>query len=852
MAIAELPTRIAESPADIARPVERSQRWRLSYEQSAYLLLFGLALLAHLWGLGDRALHHDETLHAFYSWQLFQGNGFTHDPLLHGPFLYHMGAAIYFLFGDSNFTARLGVALFGSVLVVLPYLIRRELGRGAALLASLYLLISPAFLYVGRFIRHDTYAVTFEMLAFIGIVRYASTRRARWLYLAAAALGLMFTTMETFFLYVAIFGSLLVLVFLWRIWRPALLVAAAVGLTAIAAVFVLPGQPERTGDTVARAAGAYVCPVPGAPAPPVNPMLYTPGPILGLPPLATADNDYALCVRNEPDNSFATYFVKLGQFFGHPAILLALAVTVAGLVALYALLWRRRGPDGKTAWQRARAKNDGLLDAFASLAWDRRVLGALAIFGTIYALFFTAFFANPTGVVSGATGSLLYWLAQHGVQRGSQPVYYYLVVLAIYEPLVLLWSIAGLIMVATMIGRFLLRRRASTAAQDGAADRRDNGTAGAAHERSLDWSFVMPLALVWWSITTLALYSWAGEKMPWLTIHVALPLVLLGAWAFARTLRWWSDAQTPALAYAGATPSASATGNGHESALAHEPQPLARPSAPLLMYLGVFGIVAVLCFLLMTIIGKPDGPQRDLTPLIPLLGLVLMTLLTVGAGLLRGPRWAIGALAIAITLLGGLYGLRSSYQLSYRWGDVPREMLIYTQTSPDVARVIDRLEQASMRRGGTLEMPIWYDNETVWQWYLRRFTGKVNQSPALGTPPGNDVQAVLMLQENLDAYPQNAQDLQGFRIQRFPLRWWFPEDQTYRLPPGWTSAQVTPDSPLLMRLLRTPTDGRTVAQLWQYLIYRQLPAPLGSTDFVLAVRPDLADEIGLGTGAPQK
>jgi hypothetical protein len=55
-----------------------------------------------------------------------------------------------------------------------------------------------------------------------------------------------------------------------------------------------------------------------------------------------------------------------------------------------------------------------------------------------------------------------------------------------------------------------------------------------------------------------------------------------------------------------------------------------------------------------------------------------------------------------------------------------------------------------------------------------------------------------------------------------------------------------------MRLLRNPFDGKTAAQVWQFLIYRQMPAPLGSTDFVLAVRPELADEIGLGTGAEKE
>ncbi len=110
---------------------------------------------------------------------------------------------------------------------------------------------------------------------------------------------------------------------------------------------------------------------------------------------------------------------------------------------------------------------------------------------------------------------------------------------------------------------------------------------------------------------------------------------------------------------------------------------------------------------------------------------------------------------------------------------------------------------------------------------------------------------MLMLQENIDANPQNLQNLQGFRVQRYPLRWWFPNEGN-RLPDDWLSAPVAENSPLLMRLLRTPFDGRTIAQFWQYMLFRQLPAPLGSTDFVLAIRPELASEMGLGTGTEQK
>lgn len=501
MTVAEIPSRVAPPRADVPATLEQTARFALTLEQFAYIVLFALALLTRLWGLGDRALHHDETLHAAYSWRLYMNQGFLHDPLLHGPFLYHIVALFYFLFGDNDYTARLSVALFGSVLVVLPYLIRRELGRSTALIAATYLLISPVFLYISRFIRHDMYSVVFELLTVISIVRYGSTRRARWLYVGAAALGLMATNMETFYLFTVIMGSLLALVFFWRIWRPGLLVAGALGIAVVALVFVLPGKPEGAslGGAVTRANGPYVCPAAGSALPTDNPILHTPGPIFGLPPLPTADNDYALCVRNQYDDNLPIYFVKLGQFFGHPAILMALALALIGLAAIYALIWRMRGrKDDMTAWERAYSNGDGIVGAFASLARDRRVWTALLVFLTPYTLLFTSFFGHPSGFISGTTGSLLYWLAQHSVQRGEQPGYYYLLQLAIYEPLALLCGGIGLVLVGTMLGRRLARRRSPEAAWPA----------------RIDWSVAMPIVLAWWAVTTLALYSWAGKRCP--------------------------------------------------------------------------------------------------------------------------------------------------------------------------------------------------------------------------------------------------------------------------------------------------------------------------------------------------
>src|SRR5437762_11156366 len=49
-----------------------------------YLPFIGLmfvGLVLRFWDLGYKALHHDESLHAFYAWRLFDGQGYVHDPM---------------------------------------------------------------------------------------------------------------------------------------------------------------------------------------------------------------------------------------------------------------------------------------------------------------------------------------------------------------------------------------------------------------------------------------------------------------------------------------------------------------------------------------------------------------------------------------------------------------------------------------------------------------------------------------------------------------------------------------------------------------------------------------------------
>jgi len=80
-------------------------RW-LTTERLGYLLLILVGLFTRLYHLGVRAMSHDESLHALYSWYLYVGHGYRHDPMMHGPFLFHVTALSYFLFGDNDFAAR--------------------------------------------------------------------------------------------------------------------------------------------------------------------------------------------------------------------------------------------------------------------------------------------------------------------------------------------------------------------------------------------------------------------------------------------------------------------------------------------------------------------------------------------------------------------------------------------------------------------------------------------------------------------------------------------------------------------------------------------------------------------------
>src|SRR6266567_8830302 len=126
-----------------------SREWILTAMAFWGVVLLGAVL--RFWGLGDKPLHHDESLHAYFALQLMNNwRSYQYDPLLHGPFQFHAIALVYKIsqllgapdYGVNTTTVRIAAATLGSVIVGLPYFLRNRLGTIGAWLACFMLAVS--------------------------------------------------------------------------------------------------------------------------------------------------------------------------------------------------------------------------------------------------------------------------------------------------------------------------------------------------------------------------------------------------------------------------------------------------------------------------------------------------------------------------------------------------------------------------------------------------------------------------------------------------------------------------------------------------------------------------------------
>ncbi|MGB9986384.1 flippase activity-associated protein Agl23 [Salarchaeum japonicum] len=176
------------------------------------LALTAAALLVRFWALGLRAFHWDEGRVGYWILRYVETGHYDYEPIIHGPFLYHVNKYVFGLFGATDATARAVVALVGGLLPLAAWLFRDHLTDVEILGFAGFLAINPVLVYYSRFMRNDVLVAGFSLLALGLVVRALATGR-RWYWPAAVvSLALAFTTKANAVLYLACWAGALLLV----------------------------------------------------------------------------------------------------------------------------------------------------------------------------------------------------------------------------------------------------------------------------------------------------------------------------------------------------------------------------------------------------------------------------------------------------------------------------------------------------------------------------------------------------------------------------------------------------------------------------------------------------------------
>ena len=226
--LTDVSTPAPRTPAESPSVLDRKTIGNLTLEVLLYIIVFAIAVVNRLYILGVRPYHHDESIHAFFSWKVVQDGlgAYQYDPVYHGPVLYYATALFMRLFGDSDFTGRLAAVAFGFGVLALAWPLRRYLGRWGALMFLVLATFSPGLTYFTRFQRHDIYVAFCNLATVYFGFRYAETRAPRHLYYCGMAVALAFCTKEDMYALTPVFVACIVLMLLWEViyaapnWRP--------------------------------------------------------------------------------------------------------------------------------------------------------------------------------------------------------------------------------------------------------------------------------------------------------------------------------------------------------------------------------------------------------------------------------------------------------------------------------------------------------------------------------------------------------------------------------------------------------------------------------------------------------
>lgn len=743
----------------------------LTVERLLIVLIILLTVVSRFYDLSARVMAHDEINHVVPSYTI---SSYVYDPVTHGPFQFHAIALSYFLFGASDFSARVPVALFGVAVVIFTLLAwKRYLGRIGALIGGALFMISPYILFYSRYTRNEIYIVFWGLVMLWLFLRYLEDGKPKWLLWLALIVGMHYADKATSYIFTAEALILLALLFIrecaqapWpskkarnnflSIFLIALLCLVLVGGFYSLHKSLTPATPLV--ETIPSTGGGLAQPTSSGLFAGRIPMLIAAALFVGAVVWLIISLIKGLGWKRI--RASRVFDLLVFQLLLVLPLLAALPIQVLGFHAM----------DTSTAGIIRTGVVFVLLfgiSTFLGLLWNRKTwLLGLAIFWTVFILFYTTFFTHGEGFFKGIVSALAYWMEQQGVQRGEQPLYYYAFVqIPVYEFLPAIGALMTFVLALKHKLFFSLTGQPFQTAVEPvteppqelleeisdsnpilestellSADKELDVTdlptpeelvaepesiledTSAEHETEPDtrpWYqrfFSLPeaglepakalpivLLLLYWSLMSLLAFSIAGERMPWLTTHITMPLILSCAWGLGylvektdlealKTKRGW--------------------------------------------LVGLVSIVFVIAAssLVGSLLGNTP-PLRGKTLIeLQATSTFLMALLgTLGSALvlvrlLRTWQFAHYAKLLVLVCFGfmGVFTARTAFRAAFINYDNAKELLVYAHSTRDMKDVLEQVETISKRLYGDISIPVAYDNESLYPfwWYFRDYPNK--------------------------------------------------------------------------------------------------------------------------------
>ena len=758
----------------------------LTIEKLLIILILVLTIFTRFYDLGARTMSHDEINHVVPAYTF--GN-YVYDPVTHGPFQFHALAFSYFMFGDSDFSARVPAALFGLAIVTFAlFAWRRYLGRVGALIAGTLFLISPYILFYSRYTRNEVFIVFWGLVMLWLMLRYLEDGKHKWLYWLVFITAMHYADKATSFIFSAEALIFLALLFIgdvlrkeWRDEKAKLLFRVAVVIT-LALIVLTMGFYMLSKTTTTEVA---------AEAAPNLPLLIS----AGLTGIAVV---FALVTL------FKGYgWKKLSHLRSFDLIWLQLILI---LPLLTAIPLRVLGFD-PTDYSQAGMIRSGvvfvsltLLSVILGMLWNRKVfLRSVAIFWGIFIVFYTTLFSHGEGFFKGIVGALGYWMDQQAVERGTQPLYYYAfvqipfyeflpafgVVIAFLiglrkrlffgsttdnfmplpveelsdevledsEPTEFLDEVAETELLEETAALDLLDQELAEESEPQPWYQRIFPLVGEVGEQATELPTL--LLLIFWSVMSLLAFTVAGERMPWLTTHITMPMILTSAWAFGYLVEKtdWEEVRQ-------------------------------RKGWLVVLLAGVF--VVAFGSLIGSLMGNnPPFQGKELYQLQGTSDFLLALVGSIGTGLglfyllkdWNGRTFARLFLLVFAALLA-VQTARTAWRAAFIDYDNARELLVYAHSTEDMKNTVEQIETISKRLYGDKSIKIAYDNDVRYPywWYMRDYPNK-NDFGAEVTKSLQDYPIIVVGTANFARIePVVRDDYYQYEYKRM----WWPNENLYR------------------------------------------------------------------------